>query len=345
VSGPPISVASSVNYFLSTGWADFSARPNTLAFRSAQNVRRLTWFDRAGKALGTIGEPGSYLDVAVSPDGKRVLYSRARPGIWTYDLWSFDLDRGVETAVTNGIDSEFSPIWLPDGKAIVYSRVEGRAPQMWLHALGTGEERQVAPTHGFQQATSVSPDGRTLAFNERPSGGAFEAWTLSLADPKAAPKRFSQLRDDVPSSDERTAKYSTPQSPAVLIRFSPDGRTLALLSAESGRTEAYVARIDAPADKIRVSSVGALQPHFSPDGRELDFLSEDNRVMAVPIRPSATLEPGREAPLFAIDPAKPWFAFDVAPDGRFLADVEQVSAGAQPATVVVSWLPGARATH
>ena len=343
LSGPPISVASSVNYFLSTGWADFSARPNTLAFRSAQSVRRLTWFDRAGKALGTIGDPGSYLDLAVSPDGKRVLYSRARPGIWTYDVWSFDLDRGVETAVTNGVDSEFAPIWLPDGKAIVYSRVEGPAPQMWLRALGTGEERQIAPTHGFQQATSVSPDGRTLAFNERPSGGAFEAWTLSLADPKAAPKRFAQLGDDARSSDERTVKYSAPQAPPVLIRFSPDGRTLALLSAESGRTEVYVARTDASADKIRVSSGGAVQPHFSPDGRELEFLSEDNRLMAVPIPRSAALEPGKESPLFPIDPAKPWFAFDVAPDGRFLANVEEIPAGTQPATVVVGWLPGTAA--
>ncbi|HEX4438422.1 MAG TPA: protein kinase, partial [Thermoanaerobaculia bacterium] len=150
LSGPPKSVASSVSYFLSTGWADFSARPNTLAFRSGEAVRRLTWFDRTGRTLGTVGEPGSYLDVAISPDGKRALYSRARPGIWTYDIWSFDFDRGVETAVTNGIDSEFAPTWLPDGKAIVYSRVEGRAPQMWLRELATGLERQLAPTAGFQ---------------------------------------------------------------------------------------------------------------------------------------------------------------------------------------------------
>lgn len=342
VSGAPISIARSVNYFLSTGWADFSARPNTLAFRSAQNVRRLTWFDRQGRSLGTIGEPGGYLDAAISPDGKRVLYSRARPGIWTYDVWSFDLDRGIESAVTDSIDSEFAAMWMPDGKSIVYSRVEGPAPQMWLRQLATGEERRLAPTNGFQQATSVSADGRTLAYNERPSGGPFEAWTLSLADPKSPPKKFlpSSGPENAPA-DQRSTRYSSPQAPPALLRFSPDGRTIALLSAESGHTEAYVARIDAPAQKIRVSSGGAVQLRFSRDGRELYYLSEDGRLMAVPIRSSPSLEPGREAPLFPIDPTKPWFGFEVASDGRFLANVEEVSGGTQPATMVVNWRPPA----
>jgi dipeptidyl aminopeptidase/acylaminoacyl peptidase len=338
VSGAPVSIASAVNYFLSTGWADFSVRPNTLAFRSAQNVRRLTWFDRQGRPLGTIGEPGVYLDAAISPDGKRVLYSRARPGIWTYDIWSFDLERGVESAVTDSIDSEFAPLWLPDGKSIVYSRVEGPAPQIWLRKLATGEERRLAPTNGFQQATSISPDGRTLAYNERPSGGPFEAWTVSLAD-STPPRKFSLSAVRAAADDERATKYSSPQAPPVLLRFSPDGRTVALLSAESGRTEAYVARIDVPGEKIRVSSGGATQLRFSRNGEELYYLSQDGRLMAVPIRSSPSLEPGREAPLFPIDPARPWFGFEVASDGRFLANVEEVSGGTQPASVVVNWLP------
>jgi predicted Ser/Thr protein kinase len=37
---------------------------------------RLSWFDRTGKILGTIGEPGPYNTVALSPDGTRVAFSR-----------------------------------------------------------------------------------------------------------------------------------------------------------------------------------------------------------------------------------------------------------------------------
>jgi serine/threonine protein kinase len=337
VSGPPVSVANSVNYFLSTGWADFSARENALAYRSAQTIGRLTWFDRSGRPLGTIGEPGDYLDVAISPDGTRALYSRARPGIWTFDLWTFDFARGVETAVTSGIDSEFGGMWLPDGKAIVYSTVVGSAPQMFLRLLATGEERRLAPTSGFQQATSVSPDGRILAFNERPAGGSFEAWTVSLAEAGAAPEKFSMVQRAA-RSDSR-AQYATPQSPPTLIRFSPDGRALGLLSNESGSVEAYVAPVGSPAQKVRVSSNGAVNLRFRRDGGELYFLSDDGHLMAVPMRTSPSFEPGKTAPLFAIDPSKEWFAYDVAPDGRFLAIEQLASGGEQPTSVVVNWLP------
>jgi hypothetical protein len=140
-------------------------------------------------------------------------------------------------------------------------------------------------------------------------------------------------------SDERTTRYASPSAPPVLLRFSPDGQAVAVLSAESGRTEAYVARAEAPADKIRVSSGGAAQLRFSKDGKELYYLSEDGHLMSVPIRSSSSLELGRETPLFAIDPSKPWYGFDVASDGRFLASVEEVSGGTQPATMVVNWLP------
>jgi Tol biopolymer transport system component len=337
VSGPPVSVAKSVSYFLSTGWADFSARANTLAYRSSQTVRRLTWFDRSGRPLGSIGDPGGYLDLAISPDGSRVLYSRARPGIWTYDLWTFDFARGVETAVTSSIDSEFAGMWLPDGKAIVYSTVIGPAPQIFLRQLATGEDRRLAPTSGFQQATSVSPDGRILAFNERPGGGPFEAWTLALAEAKAAPKKFSLLPASV-AADGREAQYASPQLPAVLVRFSPDGRAVALLSAESGSVEAYVAPIGS-AEKVRVSANGAVNPRFSRDGRELYFLSDDGKLMAVPMRTSPSFQPGKTVPLFAIDRSRMWFAYDVASDGRFLAAEQVVTGGEQPTSIVVNWEP------
>jgi hypothetical protein len=117
-SGPQLPIAPAVDYFLSTGWADFTARAGTLAYHSPQDVLRLTWFDRSGRALGSLGNPGRFLDLQIAPDGKRVLFARARPAIGTFDLWMFDLARGVETAVTSEPTSEFAPLWLPDGKSM-----------------------------------------------------------------------------------------------------------------------------------------------------------------------------------------------------------------------------------
>ncbi len=84
-----------------------------------------------GRALERIGPPGDYLNVSLSPSGGRVLYDRTRPGIGTLDIWSWDLSRGVETAVTTEAETEIAALELPDGKSIIYSarrRAGARAP-------------------------------------------------------------------------------------------------------------------------------------------------------------------------------------------------------------------------
>jgi len=318
-SGPPLPIAPAVDYFLSTGWANFTARAGTLAYHSPQDVLRLTWFDRSGRALGSLGNPGRFLDLQIAPDGKRVLFARARPGIWTFDLWMFDLARGVETPVTSEPTSEFAPLWLPDGKSIVYSVARGGAPRLARRVLATGEEHEVLPPSGFQQATSVSPDGRVLAFNERAAGGSFEAWTVPL------------------EGGSKPARFPSAAVPAQGVRFSPDGRTVAFLSNESGRREAYVTPFGSPLEKVRVSTDGADLLRFGRDGKELFYLSPDGRLVAVPFRTAPSVEPGEPRTLFRLAAGTGWRDFDVSPDGRFLAVVREVSGNAQPSTVVVNW--------
>src|SRR5947209_20047386 len=52
-----------------------------------QNARTFTLFDRQGKSLGTIGKRGMYGGPSLSPDGKRVAYSKADLDKETQDLW------------------------------------------------------------------------------------------------------------------------------------------------------------------------------------------------------------------------------------------------------------------
>jgi hypothetical protein len=65
-----------------------------LLYGEAVSVSQFTWFDRAGKPLGVMGEPGEYTYFRLSPDGRRVVASRAKPG-GRY-LWLLDADRGVQ---------------------------------------------------------------------------------------------------------------------------------------------------------------------------------------------------------------------------------------------------------
>ncbi|MGH9365424.1 MAG: protein kinase domain-containing protein [Thermoanaerobaculia bacterium] len=329
LSGEPFPITEHVRYFLSTFSAAFAlSRTGVLIYQDRDEESRLVWIDRTGREVGTVGQAGGYGGFSIAPDGRRVFFGRTRPGIGTPDIWSFDLERGVETRITSEAGSEFAPRGLQDGRHIVYSAARGDPPQLYLRDLATGKEDPVFPKAGsFQQAQDISPDGRTLAYVERSAQGAFEAWTISLS---GAAKPAALLQSPIQIAQ---------------VRFSPDGRFIAFISADSGRSEAYVMPFPGPGEKTRVSTGGAWLLNWSPDGRELLYLSADRRLMSVPVRTTPALQLGSRAELFSLK-GRDWkrsfggedAGFGVSPDGkRFLALVPEVVADELPLTVVLNW--------
>jgi Tol biopolymer transport system component len=324
VVGEPFSVAPTVRYFLSSGYAAFGlSQSGPLIYQSQSDVMRLVWFDRAGRQLGILGPPGGYQVVAFSRDGRRVVFDRRRDGIGTFGIWSADLERGTETPVTAGPDTEAQPILLPGEKSIAYSRVRGGPPQLVRHDLATGKVEELVPPGAFQLATDVSPDGKTLLYAERGPGGVFDLWTLPLAgDGKPVPFLVSP-------STKREA------------RFSPDGRFVGLVSTESGRPEVYVTAYPGPGERIRISTEGADLLRWSRAG-DLVYMSLSGSLVSVAVRTSPSLEIGKPKVLFKVEQDSSWYAFNVSPDGnRFLAVVPELIADQLPLTVVANWTSGA----
>jgi hypothetical protein len=58
--------------------------------------------------------------------------------------------------------------------------------------------------------------------------------------------------------------------------------------------------------------------------------------MSVPVRTAPSLDVGTPRPVFPL-PDRGWADFAVAPDGRFLAVVPEITAREQPVTVIVNW--------
>ena len=56
--------------------------------------------DRTGKRLGNVGQPAQMTGPALSPDGKKVLFSIFSPAGDSSDLWLLDVERGVPTRST-----------------------------------------------------------------------------------------------------------------------------------------------------------------------------------------------------------------------------------------------------
>ena len=326
LTGPLLPLAPSVYNFFTSRWASFAvSRNGMLAYSPRGNVTRLTWYDRAGRPIGDVGSAGAgeTINLDVSPDGRNVLFDRTRLDVGTFDVWMIDLARGIETRLTSDPNTEFDPVWLPDGKGLIYSAVGISQPRLVRRNLSGGPEEALLPSGTFQEALGVTPDGRRLLFSQSGPKRTWGLWMLSLSgDPSPKPVAVSRANSGVGAQE--------------VGRLSPDGRFLAYLSDESGRMEAYVTALDGSSEKLRLSIGGATLIRWTRDGREIFYTSPDGKLMAVPIKTSPSLQAGTETPLFTL-PAKGWTAFDVAPDGRILAAVREVSNETSPLTVVANW--------
>ncbi len=324
LSGAPSVVAKHVRGFITTGAAGFATSLNgTLVLQTANDAQRLGVFDRSGRELATLAGSGNYHDFTISPSGARVSFGRATPGLGTADVWLFDVEGGVESRITSAPDNEFHSMWLPDERTLVYSANEGTSlPYLIRRDLETGEETSL-PKGGFQIGEDVSPDGRTLLYNDYGT-----VWQLPLTGQAKASRVL-------PSAFHL---YNT--------RFSPDGTYVAFISDESGEREAYVAPYPGPGEKVRLSTGGALKLRWTRAIATIFYSDRAGRLWAVPVATQPRLRIGARTVLFTSkgleagarpeDPEAP--AFDVFPDGkRILLAVPEVTASQVPLTVVVNW--------
>ena len=83
----------------------------------------MTWFDRAGRALGTLGEAAPYINLALSPDERRVAVALGTGSPENRDIWIIDIARNVRSRLTFDPGTDGSPVWSPDGTRIAF---EGR---------------------------------------------------------------------------------------------------------------------------------------------------------------------------------------------------------------------------
>ena len=85
-----------------------------------QASAQLTWFDRQGNVVGTIGLPGSYEEVHLSPDGQNLLFGRADPVTGNRDLWVHELTGDVAVRYTFDPATDHLAVFSPDGTWVAW---------------------------------------------------------------------------------------------------------------------------------------------------------------------------------------------------------------------------------
>ena len=182
-----------------------------------------------------------------------------------------DLKRGVSSRFTFDKGGEGSPLFSRDSRRVVLRRLEeGKPTRIVERALDrTGEERVLFESPGSHGAAALSPDGKTLIFqNVRPTSSGSSGACRSAS----------------PSRRRRWSPRSFYNSRAAL---SPDGRWLAFESGESGTSEVYVVGFAGAQGRWQISTRGGEDPTWGPDGRELFYLSPENKLMRVEVTTGA----------------------------------------------------------
>jgi eukaryotic-like serine/threonine-protein kinase len=338
LTGEPVTIAEQVGSL--SAYPYFSASTNgVLIYRTgvgSSTEAQLSWYDRQGKPLGKVGEPGLFLQFALSPDETRVGVHSIDPQHPASIILLVDLLRGTTTRFTFGSYSSHSSAWSRDGGRIIY--VSNHAGKYGLYEKpvnGEQEEKLLLQSDENMAATSWSPDGRFLLYFRTDPQTKDDLWVLPLEGDK---KPIPFLRTEF---DEQNGY------------FSPDGHWVAYDSNETGREEVYVRAFASDSareasgagPKWLISTAGGVEPRWRADGRELYYVALDGKLMAVTVTPGPVFQAGAPNTLFQTPVAHKEFGvigdMDAAADGkRFLFDVPADQTAQPPFTVVQNWQAG-----
>jgi eukaryotic-like serine/threonine-protein kinase len=288
-----------------------------------QGPQQLTWFDRDGRALGTVGEPAPYNSLALSPDERRVAVGLGTGTLDNRDIWIIDIARTLRSRLTFDPGADVAPVWSPDGTRVAFAgQRSGKISLRQQSINGTAGDELLVESSGDFVPSDWSADGRFIAYTDRTSTTTADIWVLPLfGDRKPFPVAQTAFTENFPA-------------------FSPDGRWIAYVTNEANQGNVYVQSFPEAKGKYQVSLDGGARPLWRGDGKELFYIGPDGAMMAVSIDASRGFEAGLPQRLFTTNALNNQnLVYAVTKDGmRFLVNSRPEQASVAPITVIVNWM-------
>ena len=330
VRGSPDMIAGDVPVyaaeFLGTGRGHFAASHEGLVVFAVQPsaiVSKLTWFDRSGTELGTIGEPALYFAPRIAPDGRRVAVGRLDPRTRLGDIHVLG-DQGSDVRLTFAPGNEFLPVWTPDGEFVIYGAQQGpRARLLRKRADGSGGDEVLHESDYSLAPDDVSADGKYVVFRESHPVTQNDLWVLPLdGSGKARPIL------NTPTDEPRA-------------RFSPDGKIVTFIADGSrGTSQPFALSFPDLESKWQISEAPGNVPQWRRDGKEIVYQSaRPPQLVSHAVLSTTPFRLGERVVLFPA-PLTPRGSFFHATGDmqRFLFSVEPPPAEEPRYQVVAGWM-------
>jgi tricorn protease len=211
-------------------------------------------------------------DAQLSPDGKRVLFTREGERWWrkgyrgerSAQVWELDLETGATRELLHeGVECMW-PLWMPDGRGFYFTKGAEHGFDLWRYrfaknAAQAGKQKLMA---GFEDDSivypSISRDGSTLVFRH-----LFDLYRFRPGKDKRPHKIDLQVTADIELPQDEMRREFTEADAAA---FTEDGLEIALLAG--GDVWVMDTKLREP-KRVTMSAGYEQDVVFSPDGQSI----------------------------------------------------------------------------
>jgi Tol biopolymer transport system component len=288
---------------------DFVGREQLSQSTSTNAVYRMDVATRAITRLSPKidGADGAIDSFAVTPDGTRVIASRALGSAIPRNIYVTDTAQpDVETLLhepTSGADFTSLPVMSPDGTQVLFQVLHSALDPAQLRV---GDPRAPGATTplgsvAFQQAAYYSPSDRPFVMRADSNAALVTSDCPTNANPSGA----CALYEVSFASPATASPVASPSAFAVMSpRYSRDGLLIAYISRESGRRLEVTHRSSLGAENIPVTAEGDAVTAFTldPDGygalveaTDLSFVNLTAPLQTIPLALGFTTTTGAYA--------------------------------------------------